>query len=126
MRNRVSNPVVVTGDWHSTFVNDIHLDFDQAASPVVATEFATEFVGTSISSNGDGAVYGPYYGPMIKYNPHIKIFDGDRRDHVRCQVTKSQMKADLRIVSTVSRRDAPEATFPSFVVESGRPAAHQV
>jgi alkaline phosphatase D len=62
VRNRVSNPVVVTGDWHSTFVNDIHLDFDQGASPAVATEF----VGTSISSNGDGAVYGPYCGDQVQ------------------------------------------------------------
>jgi alkaline phosphatase D len=121
-RNRVSNPVVVTGDWHSTFVNDIHQDFDQPSSPVVATEF----VGTSISSNGDGEVYGPYYGPMIKYNPHIKFFDGDRRGYVRCDVTKSQMRTDLKMVSTVSRRDAPETTFASFVVESGRPGAHRV
>ncbi|MFC0110973.1 alkaline phosphatase D family protein [Kibdelosporangium aridum] len=119
VNHRVSNPVVVTGDWHSTFVNDIHRDFDRPGSPVVATEF----VGTSISSNGDGEVYGPYYGPMIKYNPHIKFFDGDRRGYFRCTVRNDQMTADLQIVSTVSRRDAPESTYASFVVESGRPGA---
>nr|WP_042191638.1 alkaline phosphatase D family protein [Kibdelosporangium sp. MJ126-NF4]CEL20199.1 phosphodiesterase/alkaline phosphatase D [Kibdelosporangium sp. MJ126-NF4]CTQ97424.1 phosphodiesterase/alkaline phosphatase D [Kibdelosporangium sp. MJ126-NF4] len=118
-RHRVSNPVVVTGDWHSTFVNDIHRDFDRPSSPVVATEF----VGTSISSNGDGEVYGPYYGPMIKYNPHIKFFDGDRRGYFRCHVRSAEMTADLRIVSTVSRRDAPESSYASFAVESGRPGA---
>ncbi|WP_143231155.1 alkaline phosphatase D family protein [Actinosynnema sp. ALI-1.44] len=118
-RHRVSNPVVVTGDWHSTFVNDIHEDFDRPSSRVVATEF----VGTSISSNGDGEVYGPYYGPMIKYNPHIKFFDGDRRGYFRCHVRSTQMTADLWIVSTVSRRDAPESTYASFEVESGRPGA---
>jgi len=50
VRHEVSNPVVVTGDWHSTFVNDILRDFDDPSSPVVASEV----VGTSISSNGDG------------------------------------------------------------------------
>ena len=55
VQHGVRNPVVVTGDWHSTFVNDILRDFDNPASPVVATEF----VGTSISTNGDGEVYGP-------------------------------------------------------------------
>jgi alkaline phosphatase D len=118
-RHRVSNPLVVTGDWHSTFVNDIHRDFDDPAAEVVATEI----VGTSISSNGDGAVYGPYYGPMIKFNPHIKFFDGDRRGYVRCHVTPSRTRADLRVVGTVSRRDAPESTYASFVVEDGRPGA---
>lgn len=117
----VSNPVVVTGDWHSTFVNDLHADFDRADSPVVGTEF----VGTSISSNGDGQVYGPYYGPMIKHNPHITFFDGDRRGYLRCRVRAAEFTTDLQVVSTVSRPDAPESTYASFVVENGIPGAQQ-
>jgi alkaline phosphatase D len=122
VRHEVSNPVVVTGDWHSTFVHDILHDFDDPSSPVVASEF----VGTSISSNGDGEVYGPYYGPMIRFNPHIKFFDGDRRGYVRCRVGRAEMRADLQMVTTVSRPDAPESTFASFVVENGRPGAERV
>jgi alkaline phosphatase D len=122
VEHQVSNPVVVTGDWHSTFVNDLKRDFDDPSSPVVASEF----VGTSISSNGDGEVYGPYYGPMIGFNPHIRFFDGDRRGYMRCQVDRSQLQADLQVVTTVSRPDAPESTFASFVVEHGRPGAHRV
>ncbi|WP_199438957.1 alkaline phosphatase D family protein [Umezawaea beigongshangensis] len=120
-RHGVRNPVVVTGDWHSTFVNDVHGDFDAPSSPVVATEF----VGTSISSNGDRSVYGPYYGPMIEHNPHITFFDGDRRGYVRCQVDEARFRTELRMVSTVSRADAPESTLASFVVEQGRPGAQR-
>jgi alkaline phosphatase D len=116
---RVRNPVVITGDWHSTFVNDIKRDFDDPDSPVVATEF----VGTSVSSNGDGIVYGPYYGPMIPYNPHIRFFDGDRRGYVRCTVDRGAWRTDLRMVPTVSRPDAPAYTFASFAVEDGTPGA---
>jgi len=116
------NPVVVTGDWHSTFVNDIHADFDRENTPVVATEF----VGTSLTSNGDGEVYGPYYGPMIQFNPHIKFFDGDRRGYVRCTLDRDELRTDLRMVTTVSRADAPQYTLASFVVEDGRPGAQQV
>jgi alkaline phosphatase D len=118
----VSNPVAVTGDWHSTFVNDIHADFDQPASPVVGTEF----VGTSISTNGDREVYGPYYGPMIRHNPHIKFFDGDRRGYMRCHVDPTAMRVDMQVVSTVSRPDAPETTYGSFVVEDGKPGAVRI
>jgi alkaline phosphatase D len=118
-RAGVSNPVVVTGDWHSTFVNDILADFRNPDSPVVATEF----VGTSITTNGDDEVYGPYYGPMIRYNPHIKFFDGDRRGYVRCTVGTTRWTTDLRMVPTVSRADAPATTYASFVVEDGRPGA---
>lgn len=119
---RVRNPVVITGDWHSTFVNDIKKDFSNSDSATVATEF----VGTSISSNGDGIIYGPYYGPMIPANPHIKFFDGDRRGYVRCLVDRDQWRSDLRMVSTVSRSDGPVSTFASFVVENGRPGPQTV
>lgn len=33
------NAIVLGGDWHSTFVNDLKLDFDATSAPVVATEF---------------------------------------------------------------------------------------
>ncbi|MEJ7741144.1 MAG: alkaline phosphatase D family protein [Nocardioidaceae bacterium] len=114
--------MIITGDWHSTFVNDIKKNFDHPDSPTVATEF----VGTSISTNGDAEVYGPYYGPMIKYNPHVKSFDGDRRGYVRCTVTPEEWYTDLRMVTTVSRSDAPAYTFASFVVEDGHPGAQQI
>ncbi len=121
-KSRVRNPVVITGDWHSTFVNDLKVDFDDEDAPVVATEF----VGTSISSNGDFPVYGPYYGPMIPFNPHIQFFDGDRRGYVRCRLDRDEWRTDLRMVPTVSTRNAPVSTFASFVVEDGQPGARRV
>ncbi len=44
---RIGNVVVLTGDIHSSWVTDLKADFADGASPVVATEF----VGTSISSD---------------------------------------------------------------------------
>jgi alkaline phosphatase D len=119
---QIPNPVVITGDWHSTFVSDLKLDFKDPNSATIATEFT----GTSISSNGDQIVYGPYYGPMIPENPHIKFFDGDRRGYVRCSLDHEQWLTDLRMVTTVSRPDAPVYTLASFVVEDGVPGAQQV
>ncbi|MBA2426268.1 MAG: alkaline phosphatase D family protein [Actinobacteria bacterium] len=118
----INNPVVITGDWHSTFVNDLLLNFNKPESEPVATEF----VGTSISTNGDAEVYGPYYGPFIPFNEHIKFFDGDRRGYVRCTVDQDQWVSDLRMVTTVSRRDAPVYTLASFAVENGRAGAHRI
>ncbi len=45
------NPVVVGGDRHAFFVADLKRDFGQAHEPVVASEF----VGTSITSQGPSA-----------------------------------------------------------------------
>lgn len=118
-RAQTRNPVVITGDWHSTFVNDVLADFDRPDSDVVATEF----VGTSISSNGDRTPYGPYYGPMIPFNPHIKFFDGDRRGHVRVSVDRRRMKVDLQMVRTVTSASAEQYTYASFAVRDGVPGA---
>ena len=96
----VHNAVFVTGDWHSTFVNHVKQDFDAPDSPVVASEF----VGTSVSTNGDGIVYGPYYGPMIRFNPHIKYFDGDRRGYQRHTLTADTWRTDLVMVDRSARR----------------------
>lgn len=119
---KTANPVVITGDWHSTFVNDLKLDFKNPKSPTIATEF----VVTAISTGGDNNGYDDYYGPKIAENPHIKFFDGDRRGYFRVNLNRKRWQTDLRIVTTVSRPDAPVHTFASFVVEDGRPGAQRV
>ncbi len=113
---RIANPVVITGDWHSTFVSDLKLDFKDPDSSTVATEFVTP----SLTTNGDRIVYGPYYGPFIPENPHIKFFDGDRRGYFRVNLNRERWHTDLRIVTTVSQPDAPVYTLASFVVEDSR------
>ena len=115
----VSNPVSIAGDWHSTFVHNLKADYEDESAPVVATEF----VGTSISSNGDGLVYGPYYGPMVPFNEHIEFFDGDRRGYVLCKLDHEVWRTELRMVEAVSNPDAAEYTFARFVVEDGQPGA---
>lgn len=119
---RISNPVVITGDWHSTFVNDLKLNFKDPNSPTVATEF----VVTAISTGGDNNGYDDYYGPIIPENPHIKFFDGDRRGYFRVNLNHERWQTDLRIVQSVSRPDAPVDTLASFVVENGRPGVQRV
>ncbi len=115
----VANPVVLTGDWHSTFVNDLKADFSDPDSATIGTEF----VVTAISTGGDENGYGDYYGPMIANNPHIKFFDGDRRGYQRVELTPEQWRTDVQMVETVLDPDAGISTFASFVVEAGRPGA---
>jgi alkaline phosphatase D len=109
--------MVITDDWHSTFVNDIKRDFSDPDSKTVATEF----VGTSISSNGDGILR----ADDRRQSPH-QVLRWDRRGYVRCRVDRDEWRSDLRMVSTVSRSDAPVETFASFVVEDREPGAVQV
>lgn len=111
---RVANPVVIGGDIHAFFVSDLKPEFDDPASPVVASEFA----GTSITSQG----WPPeWYAQRLPDNPHVKFADSRYRGYVRVEVTPGAMRADLRAMETVRTRDGACRTLASFVVEDGRP-----
>ena len=113
--SRASNPVVLTGDWHSTFVNDLKLDFGKENAPALATEFVTP----AITSGGDGTPYGPYYGPMIPENPHIKYYEGDKRGYFKMKLTPALLQADLRFASKVETPDGTVKRVERFIVEDG-------
>jgi len=117
---RPSNPVVLTGDLHTNWVNDLKLDFERADSPIVGTEFA----GTSISSSGDGVDTGPQGDNAMGHNPHIKFFNA-QRGYVRCRLSPTRLRTDFRVMPYVTRPDAPIATRASYVVENGTPGAQE-
>ena len=118
---RVPNPVVLTGDIHSNWVNDLLLDFGDPASPVVATEF----VGTSISSSGDGGPNTEYAEGVMRDNPFVKLQNA-QRGYVSCEVTPGRWTARYRVLDRVSVRGAPRQTLAEFAVEAGRPGAQRV
>jgi alkaline phosphatase D len=114
--SRVANPVVIGGDLHSFWVNDLKRDFDDPRSPTVATEF----VGSSISSPG------PSYQQFMSWmpdNPHVRYFESRQRGYVFVDLTAERMAAHFRTLSDVREPQATIATLRSFVVESGRPGA---
>ncbi len=45
---------------------------------------------------------------------------GDSRGYVRCRFGRSELRADLRVASTVSRPDALESILASFAVGDGK------
>ncbi len=117
--SKLANPVVLTGDWHSTFVNDLKVDFKDPNAATVATEFVTP----AITTGGDGTPYGPYYSPMIPFNPHIKYYEGDRRGYFNATVTEKYMRFDLRFVTSVESPGGTGYAERSWVVEGGRAGA---
>lgn len=111
---RVPNPVVIGGDVHSFHVSRLKLDFERAESPIVAPEFIT----TSITSQ---AWPQERVNRLLPDNPHILLADSRSRGYTRVTLTRSRWSADLRIVESVQRRDAPCSTLATFVVETGKP-----
>ncbi|MCC2673049.1 MAG: phosphodiesterase/alkaline phosphatase [Armatimonadetes bacterium] len=115
---RVKNPVVLTGDIHSNWVNDLRVDDRKADTPVVATEF----VGTSISSGGNGVDKPNDLEPMLAENPCVR-FHNRQRGYVRCTVTPGAWRSDYVVVADVTKPGGAVSTRASFVVEAGHPGA---
>ena len=119
-KQRPSNPIVITGDQHTNWVNDLKLDFDRPESVTVGTEL----VGTSISSSGDGQDMAPQGNNAMGHNPHIKFFNA-QRGYVRCEMTTKRLRADYRVMPYVTKPNAPISTRASFIVEDGTPGAQE-
>jgi alkaline phosphatase D len=114
VQTRVSNPVVIGGDIHAFFANDLRVDFDDPKSPVVATEF----VGTSVTS--DGPPYDLFTG-FLPDNPHIRFFESRKRGYISVDVDARQMTTRLRVISDVTDPKAGVSTLKTFAVENGKP-----
>lgn len=115
-KDKVSNPVFVTGDIHSYWVNDVKEDFRNPQSATVATEL----VGTSITSAGV-----PYelFAGMLPDNPHVKFFDSRKRGYILCDAGRKSMTVDLRTVDDVRDANTAGGTLAKFSIEAGKPGA---
>jgi alkaline phosphatase D len=112
------NPIVLTGDIHSNWVNNILSDFSNESSEVIATEF----VGTSITSGGDGTDASNTAAQTLSDNSHVKFYNR-QRGYVSCYLSKDLWQSDYKILDKVSEPGHPIRTRASFVVEAGNPGA---
>ena len=99
-------------------MNDIRVDYDDPGSATVATEFA----GTSISSD-----FSTFVKPVIAAlpdNPHVRDFEGELRGYVVARVDRDRWTSDYRVVDTVDEPTSPARLRASWTVENGIPGAH--
>ncbi|MER5447339.1 alkaline phosphatase D family protein [Streptomyces sp. NPDC002766] len=114
----IRNPVVLSGDRHLTMISDLRTDYSDPDSDVVGAEF----VGTSISSNGDQdqAAFHAQWDPLMPDNPHWKLIDAHRGYHL-FDIDRHGIDAQVRVVDTVVRPTAAASTLARLRVENGRP-----
>ncbi len=104
------NPVIITGDIHSNWVSDIKTNSN--------ANVGVEFVGTSITSGGDGIDLPFAEANFKRENPHLHYFLA-KRGYVSCSVDSKEFKSEYRIVPTVTSPGSPIETRAKFVVQAG-------
>src|SRR5262249_34476058 len=117
---KIANTVVITGDNHKNWVNDLRLDDLRPETPVVATEF----VGTSITSGGNGSELVEHSTEIMAENPGVR-FCNNERGYVRCTITPKGWRSDFRTVAEITKPGAPVVTRATFVVEAGKAGANR-
>jgi alkaline phosphatase D len=114
--------VVLAGDIHTSWVNELRPDFGRPEQPAVAVEF----VGTSISSGGDGSENGALSTAAARSeNPHVK-WQQNRRGYISCSVSADAWTAEYRSVAYVTRPGAPLETPTRWRVARGRPGVERL
>jgi alkaline phosphatase D len=108
--SKLRNPVVIGGDAHAYFANDLKLNFDDETAPAVAAEF----VGTSVSSKA-----GFDFSGVLADNPHMRYFNRDLRGYVSMQLTPKLLTTRFQAISDAHDPKASVSTLQEFVVEDG-------
>jgi alkaline phosphatase D len=108
-QRRTANPVVIGGDIHSFWASELTPAGGRA--PV-----ATEFTGSSISSNPP-----PHerFAAVLPENPHVKFFDARPRGYVCCDLTPARLDVRFRAIDDVRNPAAAVSTLAAFAVEAG-------
>ena len=111
---RPANPVIISGDIHMNLVADLKLDFDDAGSAVVASEFC----GTAITSPPGS--WAKSLSAVLAQNPHLKYGEADHRGYVRAEISGKRLTAELIGVDTVKMPEARAQVLARYVVEDGK------
>ena len=115
-KNRVTNPVVLSGDAHSFWVADLKRDSDKAESPVIATEF----LGGSITSQPGAKAMTE---TVLQECPHVRFASAAQRGYMRATVTPARMETDIMVVDDVRDPNTATRKHSTWVVENGRAGA---
>ena len=116
---KLPNAVVLGGDVHANYVTDLKLDFNDAKSRTIATEFC----GTSISSQGLDQQRIDRARP---HNPHIRYARADQHGYMSFNLQASRLEVELRSVRALWEADSPVDVSARFEVEAGQAGAKPV
>lgn len=110
----VRNPVLLGGDVHSFWCNDVRRDFDRPETAPVATEIVTSCLA---SRPGPEALF----GPALRLNPHVRFLDNDHAGYVLLDVTPDRVAVEARAVTDLADPRSICRSLVRRTIEDRRP-----
>jgi alkaline phosphatase D len=115
-RHKLTNVVVGSGDIHQHIVGSVPGRLEDPTSPAIASEF----LATSVSSNGTGGQRYPGEMETLSHNPNVQLLN-NQRGYQLFTVTPDLWQADVKVLDQVDRPGGSLATLASFIVDPKRP-----
>ena len=112
-RSAPRNPVFLGGDLHSFWACDVKADFNDPASPVLASEFVT-------SALAGGSLPPGLYAPGEEH-AHVRFSDTTQQGYVRITLGRDRIETDMRMIEDQTDPASRSRSLKQFVVEDGRP-----
>ena len=104
--DEVANPVMLTGDWHTGMVADVHRDPDDLDTPVVAVELMTPAV-SSLIDGIDKAI-----NPQIHHTV-------ERHGYLTVRVEPERLTATFKVLDDVGQADSGIRTDSTWQIDAG-------
>jgi len=105
------NAIVLTGDTHTAWANEIEDEQGRVA---------VEFGATSVTSPSEAEYFAPagvdFNAGVRARNPHVKYSDGLHRGYLLLTLTKQQATAEFFAVSTILSKDYEVSRAAAFTV----------
>lgn len=117
---KLTNVVIATGDVHQHHAGTVPMHDEDLQGPAAATEF----VCTSISSDGDGRELANGWEGVPADNPHCRLFNA-RRGYQTFDIGRSHWRTEVWTLDRVTTPGGKLSRRASFVIERGEVSLHQ-
>ncbi|MCB0761776.1 MAG: alkaline phosphatase D family protein [Flavobacteriales bacterium] len=116
----VVNPVVLTGDFHTSWANNLPLaNYNENSETGSA---GVEFVVTSVTSTGSPVEVG--INTIQFFNPHVEFVDLTHHGYVLLDVTPSKCQGDWYFMDNISVPDWGSFVGAKYAVDNGSRFLH--
>jgi len=120
MNNNIPNPVILTGDIHTSWANDI--PYQNYNGTTGAGSMGVEFVATSVTTPGADFIsnLSSFGVTLIKsQNPHMKFIDLTRRGYVILDLNHQRAQGDFYFVDRVDQVTNNEVFAEGWYCQDG-------
>ena len=109
-RNSIRNAVILSGDVHSCWVNDVNRNAADPSSPKVATEIVTTCLA---SRNAPESLF----ANARRDNRHVRFMDNAHSGYVLLDLDRKRLTARFRTVTDLTHDTAACETLATFEIE---------